>query len=72
MFHGNSPWFFFPTTNSRHHATQEEEDKEAVGTVEKSKNWSSVNLAFQERCPMRCRMGLGLGWADRADRADGR
>lgn len=27
---------------------QEEEDKEAVGTVEKSKNWSSVNLAFQE------------------------
>ncbi|CAE7319717.1 abfD [Symbiodinium sp. CCMP2592] len=27
---------------------QEEEDKEAVGTVEKQKNWSSVNLAFQE------------------------
>jgi len=27
---------------------QEEEDKEAVGTVEKAKNWSSVNLAFQE------------------------
>ena len=27
--------------------SQEEEDKEAVGTVEKQKNWSSVNLAFQ-------------------------
>ncbi|CAJ1416473.1 unnamed protein product [Effrenium voratum] len=27
---------------------QEEEDKEAVGTVEKAKNWSSVNLVFQE------------------------
>lgn len=27
---------------------QEEEDKEAVGSVDKSKNWSSVNLAYKE------------------------
>jgi len=26
----------------------EEEDKEAAGTVDKSKNWSAVNLAYQE------------------------
>ena len=28
---------------------QEEDDKETVGTVEKAKNWSAVNLAFQDR-----------------------
>ena len=33
---------------------EEEEDKEAVGTVEKQKNWSSVNLAFQA---LRVRVG---------------
>ena len=58
MFHGNSPGFSSqPPTPGTTPRTQEEEDKEAVGTVEQSKNWSSVNLAFQERC----RLGLGLG-----------
>merc|ERR1712014_377628 len=27
---------------------EEEEDKEAVGSVDKAKNWSAVNLVFQE------------------------
>lgn len=39
---------FADTLNAFWSLSQEEEDKEAVGTVEKSKNWSSVNLAFQE------------------------